>query len=259
MEKKNTLLLTVIAVATLLVAVVGATFAYFGSFSVDTEARAGVNVNTAASKASAFVTSSANIDLEVPADKMVKGTGTELAVGTYTGERENATLNISLTTDEGVTTTTVCTYVIKYAYDSEVRYGTGTYTTDSTQYTATTAPKSDGLGDGKNEFTYTLSFGAGTSASTNTASTGGTDGIKLEADYTIDTESDFSVFSAATKTAPVTIATGRISSKGNTVVQSLNVNVKFYNFPTVNQSQLADKKFSGSFYADTVDCTSVAA
>ena len=32
MEKKNTLLLTVIAVATLLVAVVGATFAYFGSF-----------------------------------------------------------------------------------------------------------------------------------------------------------------------------------------------------------------------------------
>lgn len=31
MEKKNTLLLTVIAIATLLVAVVGATFAYFAT------------------------------------------------------------------------------------------------------------------------------------------------------------------------------------------------------------------------------------
>ena len=259
MEKKNTLLLTVIAVATLLVAVVGATFAYFGSFSVETNEKAGVNVNTSASKASAFVTSSANIDLQVAAAEMVKGTGTESAVGTYTGEVKNATLNISLTTDNDVTTTTVCTYNIKYAYDSEVRYGTGTYTTYSKQYDAKTAPKSVGLGDGKNEFTYTLSFGEGTSASTNTASTGGTDGIKLESGYTIDIESDFSVFSAATKTAPVTVATGRISSKGNTKTQSLNVNVKFYNFPTINQSQLADKKFSGSFYADNVDCTSVAA
>ena len=35
MEKRNTLLLTVIAVATLLVAVVGATFAYFASSQDD--------------------------------------------------------------------------------------------------------------------------------------------------------------------------------------------------------------------------------
>ena len=54
MEKKNTLLLTVIAVATLLVAVVGATFAYFGSFNTTVENKAAVNVTTGASKSSAF-------------------------------------------------------------------------------------------------------------------------------------------------------------------------------------------------------------
>lgn len=49
MEKKNTILLTVIAVATLLVAVVGATFAYFtasGSVSGDKSSSTG-NINTA--------------------------------------------------------------------------------------------------------------------------------------------------------------------------------------------------------------------
>ena len=49
MEKKNTILLTVIAVATLLVAVVGATFAYFtasGSVSGDDSSSTG-NINTA--------------------------------------------------------------------------------------------------------------------------------------------------------------------------------------------------------------------
>ena len=53
MEKKNTVLLTVIAVATLLVAVVGATFAYFTAANSTTGDAAGnVNVNTATEGAS---------------------------------------------------------------------------------------------------------------------------------------------------------------------------------------------------------------
>ena len=52
MEKKNTVLLTVIAVATLLVAVVGATFAYFtASNSYTGDAAGNVNVNTATESA----------------------------------------------------------------------------------------------------------------------------------------------------------------------------------------------------------------
>ena len=53
MEKKNTVLLTVIAVATLLVAVVGATFAYFtAANSTSGDAAGNVNVNTATEGAS---------------------------------------------------------------------------------------------------------------------------------------------------------------------------------------------------------------
>ena len=51
MEKRNTLLLTVIAVATLLVAVVGATFAYFASSS-DTANTLDLDVTTVKSTAS---------------------------------------------------------------------------------------------------------------------------------------------------------------------------------------------------------------
>ena len=46
MEKKNTMLLTVIAVATLLVAVVGATFAYYSVTSENTSASRTVTTTT---------------------------------------------------------------------------------------------------------------------------------------------------------------------------------------------------------------------
>lgn len=46
MDKKNTMLLTVIAVATLLVAVVGATFAYFTALGSDTSSSTAANVTT---------------------------------------------------------------------------------------------------------------------------------------------------------------------------------------------------------------------
>ena len=45
MDKKNTMLLTVIAVATLLVAVVGATFAYFNVYNETTAGTSAVNAN----------------------------------------------------------------------------------------------------------------------------------------------------------------------------------------------------------------------
>lgn len=46
MDKKNTMLLTVIAVATLLVAVVGATFAYFSLTATDSSQTAAINTTT---------------------------------------------------------------------------------------------------------------------------------------------------------------------------------------------------------------------
>ena len=228
MEKKNTLLLTVIAVATLLVAVVGATFAYFGSFTTTVDNKAGVNVTTEAAKSSTFLTTAASLKLNVAGSEMLKGTDpTASSVGTYTGD--NAVLTVSLNaTDE--TTTTTCKYDIYYVYDS----GSAVYGAGETPVTTGTENK---------EFTYTLTP---------------SDGITVDSTYATVEEKDFSVFSSA-KTE-VKVASGEISVSNGTATQTLTAYVKFYNFPTIDQSALAAKSFAGQFYVKdtTVVCGTTA-
>jgi len=227
MEKKNTLLLTVIAVATLLVAVVGATFAYFGSFSTNVENKAGVNVTTEAAKSSAFLTEAAQLKLNVAGAEMLKGDGAASSVGTYEGDK--ATLTVKLNATDSKTKTT-CTYDIYYKYDDA-----------SAVYGATDTPVTTGT-EGK-EFTYTL-----------TPSTG----ITVETAYVATAEKDFSVFKDAT--AEVKVASGTIEVSAGDATQTLDVNVKFYNFPTIDQTALSDKSFAGKFYVkqDSVVCGTAA-
>lgn len=227
MEKKNTLLLTVIAVATLLVAVVGATFAYFGSFTTTVDNKAGVNVTTEAAKSSTFTTNSASLKLNVAGSEMLKGTGAATAVGTYSGDK--AELSVSLTATDAATTTT-CTYDIYYQYDD----GSAVYGAAATPVTTGTDNK---------EFTYTL-----------TPSTG----ITVEATYAATEEKDFSVFKDAT--TEVKVASGSIAVSNDTATQTLTANVKFYNFPTIDQTVLAEKSFAGKFYVKetTVVCGTTA-
>lgn len=74
MEKKNTVLLTIIAVATLLVAVVGATFAYFtatGNDSVETSATVKTYTTSTAG-----MDGGAAINLEIGPDEMLESEGT---------------------------------------------------------------------------------------------------------------------------------------------------------------------------------------
>lgn len=227
MEKKNTLLLTVIAVATLLVAVVGATFAYFGSFTTTVDNKAGVNVTTEAAKSSAFLTEAAQLKLNVAGAEMLKGDGAASSVGTYEGDK--ATLTVKLNATDPKTKTT-CTYDIYYKYDDA-----------SAVYGATDTPVTTGT-EGK-EFTYTL-----------TPSTG----ITVETAYVATAEKDFSVFKDAT--AEVKVASGTIEVSAGDATQTLDVNVKFYNFPTISQADLSDKSFAGKFYVkkESVVCGTTA-
>ena len=227
MEKKNTLLLTVIAVATLLVAVVGATFAYFGSFSTNVENKAGVNVTTEAAKSSAFLTEAAQFKLDVAGAEMLKGEGAATSVGTPTGDK--ATLTVKLNATDPATKTT-CTYDIYYKYDEK-----------SAVYGIAPTPVTTGT-EGK-EFAYTL-----------TPSTG----ITVETAYVATAEKDFSVFKDAT--AEVKVAHGSIEVTNGDATQTLDVNVKFYNFPTIDQTALSEKSFAGKFYVkqESVVCGTTA-
>lgn len=111
-RKNNTALLTVIAIATLLVAVVGATFAYF-SASTDNDANVNVTATTAA--ADAFTaTSSDDITLNVTADNMQQADGKNDY--TVVADDDTATVTVTLTAGSGNAT---CTYDLVYTPSSE--------------------------------------------------------------------------------------------------------------------------------------------
>ena len=106
MEKKNSLLLTIIAIAVLLVSVVGATFAYFASSNtIDATA----NLTATTSSAASFSSQAGSpINLNITGDLMMKSQASsdnepEAANG-------STTLTISLTASAGTT----CTYDIGY-------------------------------------------------------------------------------------------------------------------------------------------------
>ena len=158
---------------------------------------------------------------------MLKGDGAATSVGTYEGDK--ATLTVKLNATDPKTKTT-CTYDIYYKYDDA-----------SAVYGATDTPVTTGT-EGK-EFTYTL-----------TPSTG----ITVETAYVATAEKDFSVFKDAT--AEVKVASGTIEVSAGDATQTLDVNVKFYNFPTIDQTALSDKSFAGKFYVkqESVVCGTTA-
>ena len=113
MEKRNTLLLTVIAIATLLVAVVGATFAYFANNATITNA---ANLTaTTASSSSSFISTGAELSMNVTAGNMSQARGTAggnlAATSTQTGH-----FNVTFTA--GTSESLTCTYDIVYEWDA---------------------------------------------------------------------------------------------------------------------------------------------
>ena len=125
MDKKNTMLLTVIAIATLLVAVVGATFAYF-SISADASGIKTTNVNGSATSTGAItmVTNTENLYLKLSAAEMTQtiagSTGkmyyatnqatTESMTSNYLADKAAATFDLATFSLAGGETKYDCTY-----------------------------------------------------------------------------------------------------------------------------------------------------
>lgn len=109
MEKKNTILLTVIAIATLLVAVVGATFAYFTA-TVTTDTAEGNNTTTIKTYALASA-------------KMTMGDKVELA-GAYPGHTAVKSVQVNGTCPEGETTCEGVDAVISVNPTIDAAFGT---------------------------------------------------------------------------------------------------------------------------------------
>ena len=215
MEKRNTLLLTVIAVATLLVAVVGATFAYFANnANVDNVANL---TATTASSSSAFISTGSTIVMNVTAANMVQAYGQ--AAGNLAATSETVGDNFKVSFTAGTTETLSCTYHVYYKWDT----GTGVYAKTST------------LGSSDKEFTYKVDY-----------TTGGTNSTALA------TETQFVDSSV---TANQDLGTVTISNANETVptVQEFTIETKFYNFDK-EQNDNAGKTWKIKFFVDNVVC-----
>lgn len=130
MEKKNTLLLTVIAIATLLVAVVGATFAYF-STTQSIDATIPVNVTTSTGAASFISEAEGNLVFEVDSTEMQQSLANNT---TAEGLQDTASLNVSLMAAAADEVTT-CSYSIEYVWTSAQQAYVDSVNPDTTTYT----------------------------------------------------------------------------------------------------------------------------
>lgn len=113
MEKRsgNTIMLTVVAIATLLVAVVGATFAYFSANTKDAGAgKATVTVNTAEAADIFLTEGNSSVSVNVTADKMQQAAGSNDYASKITNE-EDSTLTVKLTAGSSSAT---CNYDLIY-------------------------------------------------------------------------------------------------------------------------------------------------
>lgn len=127
MEKKNTILLTVIAVATLLVAVVGASFAFFAIETKTEDSEIKVETTTAKASDSFVATASDELKLDVTNDVM-KEVESQMGKVAVT---DDATLKVELTA--GSTAGAKCTYHILYAGSENYTMTTGA--ADGLEYT----------------------------------------------------------------------------------------------------------------------------
>ena len=111
-KNNNVKIMGVFASVLLLMIVITASFAYFGSFNVNLNNNVAVNVNSVSPGDATFTSNATQLNLQVPAANMSQtASNNEIAAASNT-----ATITVNLTGAANLLTT--CTYDIVYEYDS---------------------------------------------------------------------------------------------------------------------------------------------
>lgn len=155
MEKNiNVKIMAVFATVLLLVIVITASFAYFGSFNVNLNNNVAVNINAVSPGDATFISKGAILNLQVPAVNMSQTNAGTLA------SSSNATLTVELTGSPNLSTT--CIYDVVYEYDTNSNvYGTSPTTKNGDKEITleVTSP------NGTNNFSIEKNFDSSTIAS----------------------------------------------------------------------------------------------
>ena len=209
-NKSNIKLLSIVASVMLLIIVVGASFAYFGTYKENID-KYKINITIDQFAKATFVTKDANLNLSVSKKDMVA-----YEAGTKAAEN-SANLNVVLTSGNPNVKVT-CTYDIYYEYD-----------TNSSIYGVSPTPVTD---SSLKELTLKA------------VGSTGTNNYADEKNFNYDTSWTQNPYKRLiVKGASITDATK------NGTTDTWNFNMAFYNLDA-DQNKLAGKTFSGSFYVD---------
>ena len=223
MIKNNKVKITcVISSIILLIIVITASFAYFGSFNVNLNNNVAVNVNSVSPGNATFTSNATQLNLQVPAANM----SSTASSNTVAAASDTAALTVSLTSGS-IEITTTCTFDIYYEYTGSNFYGV--------------SPNTKTSGADK-EITMTVNAPSGTS------------NFSTETNFDYNTSTGWLTENNKRKVKLVENAT--ISSSGTTeTTQEYTFTGKYYNLD-VSQEQLANKSFTGIIYASKKECTS---
>ena len=209
-NKSNIKLLSIVASVMLLIIVVGASFAYFGTYKENID-KYKINITIDQFAKATFVTKDANLNLSVSKKDMVA-----YEAGTKAAEN-SANLNVVLTSGNPNVKVT-CTYDIYYEYD-----------TNSSIYGVSPTPVTD---SSLKELTLKA------------VGSTGTNNYADEKNFNYDTNWTQNPYKRLiVKGASITDATK------NGTTDTWKFNMAFYNLD-VDQNKLAGKTFAGSFYVD---------
>ena len=209
-NKSNIKLLSIVASVVLLIIVLGASFAYFGTYKENID-KYKINITIDEFAKATFVTKDANLNLSVSKKDMVA-----YEAGTKASEN-SANLNVVLTSGNPNVKVT-CTYDIYYEYD-----------TNSSIYGVSPTPVTD---SSLKELTLKA------------VGSTGTNNYADEKNFNYDTSWTQNPYKRLiVKGASITDATK------NGTTDTWKFNMAFYNL-NADQNKLAGKTFSGSFYVD---------
>ena len=225
MEKNNkTKIVAVISSVILLLLVIGASFAYFGSFETNLNNNVAVNIITASPGNATFVSNATFLDLNVSAGKMDLMNSDDNTPALS----NEANLIISLTSGSDNLKTT-CTYDIIYEYD----YTSKVY------------------GEGEE----TVTSGATKEITLEVKGNGGTNNYSEEKNFNYD--SSWTAKDDTNKIGPKKVLVSSVtienSSANTPTVQNFTFTGRYYNL-SLNQKQLINKSFTGKIYAESKGC-----
>ena len=213
-KNNNVKIMGLFASVLLLVIIVTASFAYFGSFNVNLNNNVAVNVNSVSPGNATFTSNATQLNLQVPAANM-----SQTAADNETPATENtATLTVNLTGAANLLTT--CTYDIVYEYD-----------TNSNVYGVSPTTK-----NGDKEVTIQVS------------GVNGTNNFASEKNFDSNTISSYKNGNVYTLVSGATI-----ESDGTLTTQNISITGKYYNL-TISQSSLEGKSFTGKIYVTNNKC-----